>query len=255
MTPPSPKTTAVAGVELGRSAFSDRLFAAASIPMVILELETGSVLQFNPAAAVLLRVAGVALEGAFFCDLFREENRERLREAVATARMTGSASLAGCRVVSESVDLAVRFSSFRAGAELYLLVHLTPQSAYPVLRAGKPDVGQFVFDSVAHASFGFLMTDGEFEVVYANDAFARMVGLATADAAAGAPLKRWLEFSDTDLMRLRDQMSRREAVTSLTTTLVAEDQDARQVEVSAVAVPHPSKPCWGFCVGAIPKLN
>ena len=224
--------------------------------MLILELESEAVAQLNPAAALLLQVSVETASGTPFCALFEDSSKARLREALLAARLAGSASIAGVRALNGALELAVRLSSFRAGAAPFLLVHLTPQEAHlPGASNDATDPSGAVFESVARAGFGFVLTNAAFAVTYANSAFATLVGIACADATAGVSLKRWLDFSATDLLRLADQMVRREAVTTLITTLVAEDQEARSVEVTAVAVPHASEPCWGFCIGVVPKLN
>ena len=104
---------------------------------------------------------------------------------------------------------------------------------------------------------GFVLTESEFCVDYANQAFVEMVGAELQDDVRGNPLTRWLRLTEVDLARLHAHSIQRQATALLTVELCPTGKRARRVEVCAVPVAddHTHNSYWGFTVDFLPRLN
>jgi len=233
---PARERTAVRPAELPY----DQLFAAAAEPVLIVDAATECIVEANPAAAALLTSTRPALVGALLTDAFVASGAEPIRSSLSRARRHGS-----------SKALSVRTRD--GGAELTATLSTSPSSA--LLHSLRGGGRSKVLDAIESASVGFLMTDSNFNVEYANPAFVEMIELSSVDEVVGKTLMHWLELSAADLARLSKQMSHRKAVTVLTTRLRSDQKRSCDVEVSAVAVPDQENACWGFSIRHRPILN
>jgi PAS domain-containing protein len=232
----------------------DQLFAAAAEPVLIVEAATESIVEANPAAAGLLRSTRPALVGARLTDALVASGAESLGDSLSRVCRHGSLSPLSVRTRDGGAELTASLSLFRTAAEPYVLVRLTaPPSA--LLYRPRARGRSKVFDAIESASVGFLMTDSNFKVEYANPAFVEMIEASSVDEVLGKALVHWLELSAADLARLSEQMRRREAVTVLTTRLRSDEERSCDVELSAVAVPDEENACWGFTIRERAILN
>jgi PAS domain-containing protein len=219
------------------------LFAAAAEAVMIVDESTGQIVEANPAAAWLLRRRRGDLVGSAWLEAFDVPSRAPLTAALPAARGAATPN----RVIVSSGDgatqLAAALGTFRVAADSYLLVRLEPASGK---RLGG-DASE-VFETLDEAAASFLVTDAGLRIEYANRAFIAMVGAGDADDVHGRSIAHWLDLSERDIAQLSEQMSRGEAVTELLTTLRAEFESSRPVEVTAVAVPDDEHPRWGFSI-------
>jgi PAS domain-containing protein len=238
------------------------LFAAATQPVLIVEPASDRIVEANPAAAALLGRERAALLASSFLGVFAADSTPALVRLIATARLSGygkriivrtrgahddDATRGGrsTRASRANRDIGVTLSMVFAGSESYLLVRLLP-SAHDPIDDTDGEVPSPVLDAIEQAHEGFAVTDPDLRLSYANRAFIDMVGLESPAPLRGKSLATWLELSQADLTRLHDQMARREAVTVWKTVLRRSSLCAREVEVSAIAVPDGAERCWGF---------
>ena len=232
----------------------EKLFNAATEPVLIVDAATESIVEANPAAAIVLSTTRSSLVGTPVTQVFVAASAHALKNSLAATCTQGSSRPVCLEARGGGSMLTAAFSLFRTASESYVLVRLTaPPSG--VLENPRGSDRSIVYEAIEDASIGFLMTDSEFRVEYANRAFIEMIELSSLDELRGTSLARWLELSAGDLARLSEQMARREAVTVLTSNLRSEQNRSRDVEVSAVAVPDEENPCWGFTVCERPRLN
>ena len=232
----------------------DRLFATAAESVLIVEATTECIVEANPAAAVLLRSTRPELVGALLTEAFAASGAQLLKGALSRACRHGSSNPLRIQPRDGGAELTAALSLFRTGAESYVLVRLQAPPT-EVLRMSEDRGGSKVLEAIESASVGFLMTDSNFKIEYANPAFVEMIELSSVDEVLGNTLMHWLELSAHDLAKLSEQMSRREAVTVLTTRLRSDQKRSCDVELSAVAVPDQEAPCWGFSIRQRPILN
>jgi PAS domain-containing protein len=232
----------------------DWMFAASAEPMLIVVAASGRIIEANPPAAALLRVAGGDLIGNRLSFAFDAAGAETIEACIAVARVAGSAHAASVRARHGGPDLNARISVFRVPPVSYLLVRVGSNGT----QATADDRGSadsVVFRALDNAAVGFLVTDREFLIHYANRAFLGMVERRSQADVCGSSLGTWLGITDEDLSRLRLQLSQRLAATALATHLGIDRNRRFRVEVCAVAVPAGRETCWGFSVTGVPRLN
>jgi len=146
-------------------------------------------------------------------------------------------------------EVEVALSLVRSPPAEYLLAHVTATEELRV-PSGAADATVAASEVLARAVDGFVVTDPGLRILYANQAFARLVGPKAPGDVIGKSLTRWIGFTQDDLTTLTRQMATREAVSAIRTTLKpgAMKAPARMVELTAVAVPDEPQRCFGFWV-------
>lgn len=232
----------------------DRLFAAATEPVLIVDAATLKIVEANPPAAIVLCSNRADLIGTPLLSVFEDESADLIEAGLAVTRTVGSAQAAALRARHGGPDLGARLSMFRAPPESYVLVRLSTNGAGAAQGGDRVHADTVAFEEIDGASGGFLMTDADYRIDYANRVFIEMVERRTTAAVCGSSLLRWLALTAADLSRFRLQLARRQAVSLLTTQLCAL-RYPRRVEVCAVAVPDGVDTCWGFSVCELPRIN
>jgi PAS domain-containing protein len=232
---------------------SEQLFAASSEAVLILDLGSDKILQTNPPAAALLRSTGSALIGTQFLAAFESSSAAQLRHHTGVARAFGASDATAVRARGGGIDLRAQLSLIRARSRSYLLVRLEPAVARAQGVSAAP--GSAVLEAIGCSPIGFLITEAAFQVDYANRAFIEMAGAGSETEMRGSRLTRWLRLQETDLRRLAQQLSQRQATSHLTTQLCCAANRSRRVEVCAVPVPDGEHTWWGFTVSELPRLN
>ncbi len=225
------------------------LFAAASVAVLVVEAATGRVAEANQAALLLLALPDVALVGSDWLLAFNADSARRLAAASRQARLMPPPIQLEVEAQVEGRALVAALTTFDVGHDAYLLVRLaTPDGA----ASGRGQRTQEVLEALDQTPTGFVVTDSQLRVQYGNRAFLEMVRATSADDVRGRSLAQWLALTQPDLQRLRDQMDRRQAASALVTTLQA---GARQVQLTAIAVPDAPEPCWGFTLRLIEPFS
>jgi PAS domain-containing protein len=232
----------------------DWLFAASREPVLVVDAATESVAEANPAACLLLRVPRGGLIGAQLSSVFESSNAAELQRGLAMTRGAGKSSEFPVRTLNGGTSLSLTLSLFRAVSDSYVLVRMTV-AASAGIRDADSEGASIAFHAIESAPIGFMVTDSEFRVEYANQAFADLVEIRSAEEAHGKSLANWLEFSEDDWARLRVQMIQREAATVLRPKLRAGQAPRLDLEVHAVAVPDGENSRWGFSIRERPRLN
>ena len=112
-----------------------------------------------------------------------------------------------------------------------------------------------VFDAIDGAAEGFLVTDSNLRVEYANRKFLKMAMIDSRDGVRGQSLTRWIRFSPVQLAELALQLSDRRAVEEFTAALSSAHHTRRAVQVSAVALPDSKTVSWAFCLRELSHLH
>jgi PAS domain-containing protein len=217
------------------------LFAAATEAVMIADEGSGKIIEANPSAAWLLRRRRADLIGSPWREVFRRADAliDPLRD------LDGASESRACAVFTADggAELVATLSRVRQPPDSYLLIRL--EAVAGTAGRGAPSE---VFDALEESPVSFVVADAGLRIQYANRAFISMVGLESAEDVRGRSIARWLELSEFDIGQLHEQMARNEGVTELATTLVVDHEPARDVDVTAVAVPDPAQPRWGFCI-------
>jgi PAS domain-containing protein len=223
------------------------LLAMGREPVLLLDTETGTIVDANPAAAQLLKSRLAGLPGASLASLISPIDIAVLERAQLEARETGRSAPITVRRGADAVRLELTYSFVRSDAAEFWLVLMRDPVA---IRNGIRDssVWPGVLESLEDANEGFFVTNLAFQIEYANSAFLKLVQLEVPAQVIDTLAMQWLHFTVAQLRALGTQLAERQAVTFLITALRCASGLNVTVDVRAVAVPDGDFPCWGFMV-------
>lgn len=222
--------------------------------MVIADARSGSIVTANASAARLLGISRRALAGMPLPTMLESGGTAELRSALATARVAGVAQVGSVRVRGTALDASVRLSLVRTGEANYVLVHFTSIETELVVSERLHGVSP-VFDAIERGDSALAVTDAEFNLVYANGAFLRLIEVDSLPAARGRALLHWFRLSAADLGRMRAEMAVHQMATAVSVSLCARRHGRPDLQALAVAVPDRHQPLWGFSISERPRLN
>jgi PAS domain-containing protein len=227
------------------------LFSSADTAVMIAEQASGRVIEVNLAALLLLGMRRADLVGSDWLQAFSPASAQRLAQALQPGGLAAATLHLDVEGSSGASPLSAAVSIIRVGTAAYILVRLTPCNVAP---AGSEPESTDVLDELEKTRTSFVVTNADLRIEYGNRAFLEMVQVDSIEEIGGCALTRWLELTEADLQRLQLQMARRQAATVLVTTLNSA-ATVRPVEVTAIAVPDASHPCWGFTLDELGSSN
>jgi transcriptional regulator PpsR len=229
------------------------MFQVSSEAVLILDATTRKIVEVNPAASTLLGETGPKLLGRLFTAGLDLAGRQALETLFASVRATGRTDSAKIRLGSDAKrECAVAVSLFREEKSAYFLVRLALAKAAAAREAGSQNSSR-VFELVASSPDGFVVTEMDGRVLFANRAFLDIVQLATEDQARSESLERWLGRPGVDFNLLTSQLREHSTLRLFATTLRGEYGATTEVEICAVAVPDGDTPCCGFTIRDVSK--
>jgi len=232
----------------------DVLFAASREPVLIVAADSGLIMEANPSAARLLQICHAELIGAALKSAFDQRSVAIVNAGMTLAKIRGGTQALNVPALRGGQALCVRISVFRAGDKSYFLIRLGSNHADPfVIDPVRSD--SRMFQLIDEAPVGFLITNVDLQIDYANQAFVAMISIGSQDNLRGSSLARWLDLTVAEVAALQMQLCQRQAVTRLRSSLRCPRKGVRDVEVHAIAVPDEHETCWGFSVNLLRLLN
>jgi transcriptional regulator PpsR len=230
------------------------LFQMSSDPVLVVDAESGRIVEVNPASEQLF-AAGTRPEiGQDFLGVFAAEARRGVELLLAGVRAAGRGDDVRATLAGDARMVDVSASLFRQdNASFYLVRLLAITAAEEVAAVNRPK--SKLLKLVESAPDGFVVTGQDGRIVTANSAFLEMTQLATEEQARGEPLERWLGRPGVDLEVLLANLRERGPVRLFPSTLRGEYGAQAEVEISAVSVMNGGKPCFGFAIRDVgPRL-
>ncbi len=222
------------------------LFQVASEAVLIVDASNRKVLEANPAAGKLLGERAVRLVGHLFPEGFDEASTQALQGLLGAVQATGRTN----EVVVKSADAAREFiasaSLFREQRSSFFLIRLSLLNAERA--SASPSQHSKVLEIVASAPEGFVVTNLEGRILFANRAFLDLVQLAAEEQSRNEPLERWLGRPGVDFNLLTAQLREHGALRLFATQLRGEYGSTTDVEICAVSVVDGEEPCFGFTI-------
>jgi PAS domain-containing protein len=229
------------------------LFAGASAAVLVVDHATGRVAEANPAALQLLGKTQAQLVGKGWLEAFDKPGAQRLAEACQHAWVSPAAIEVEAANLAEGRLLGVALSTFRVAHDSYLLVRLSPGSTPTSTEPAPSNLA--MLEQLDRMPTAFVVTDNGLCIDYANQAFVELAQANSCAAVLGRSLAQWLALTAGDLLRLREQMLRRQAASMLVTTLQVGRWVGQPVEITAIAVPEAPEPCWGFTLRVLANVD
>ena len=223
------------------------LFQVASEAVLIVDAANRKVVEANPAAARLLGEGAKRLIGRLFPEGFDEPGSQALQGLLGAVRATGRTSEVTVRSADGVREFVTSASLFREERSSFFLIRLMPSNAGQLVST-VPTQSSKVLEIVASAPEGFVVTDLDGRIAFANRAFLDLVQLATEEQARNESLERWLGRPGVDFNLLTAQLREHGALRLFATQLRGEFGSSSDVEICAVSVVDGEEPCFGFTI-------
>ena len=223
------------------------LFQVAAESVLIVDVNTRKIIEANPAAGRLLGEGSRRLVGRQFPEGFDQEGTQALQSLLGAVRAIGRADDVTVRSADGAREFVVSASLFREERSSYFLIRIAAVNAGTV---AAPPVKQHskVLEIVSSAPEGFVVTDLDGRIVFANRAFLDLVQLATEEQARNESLERWLGRPGVDFNLLTAQLREHGSLRLFATQLRGEYGTNTDVEICAVSVIDGQEPCFGFTI-------
>jgi len=221
------------------------LFQVSSEAVLIVDAVTRKVVEANPAAGKLLGGGSKRLVGRLFPEGFDEQSSQALQGLLGAVNATGRTADVTVRSVDGSREFVTSASLFREEQSSYLLIRLTDGTRTTL---DPPAQHSKVLEIVASAPEGFVVTDLDGRILYANRAFLDLAQLATEEQSRNESLDRWLGRPGVDFNLLTAQLREHGSLRMFATQLRGEYGSSSDVEIYAVSVMDGEEPCFGFTI-------
>jgi transcriptional regulator PpsR len=222
------------------------LFRSASDAIVIMDPDTGKVVEANPAASLLLAADSRRLVGRNFPEGFDEAGTRAIQSLIAGIRAAGRANDVRARLRA-GTEFQVSGAPVRQESASLILLRLSPVDTDGQQRQA-PEPRSRVTRLMEKAPDGIVLTGQDGRILSANSAFLDLAQLASEDQARGESLDRWLGRPGVDLNVLIANLRQHGAVRLFATHIRSELGASSEVEISAVAIHNGDQPSFGFII-------
>jgi transcriptional regulator PpsR len=222
------------------------LFRSASDAILIMDPETGKVVEANPAASLLLSADSRRLVGRAFPEGFDEPGTRAIQSLIAGIRAAGRANDVRARLRA-GTEFQVSGAPVRQESASLILLRLSPVDTEGH-RQQTPEPRSRLTRMVEKAPDGIVLTGQDGRILSANSAFLDLAQITTEDQARGESLDRWLGRPGVDLNVLIANLRQHGAVRLFATSIRSELGASSEVEISAVAIHNGDQPSFGFII-------
>jgi transcriptional regulator PpsR len=225
-----------------------RLFEMVSDAIIVVEGESGRVIEANPEASRLLSPDGGSIVGKPFPLGLDANGENAVRGLMAEARAISKGSVQGVGSADGQRSFNVSASYLRQGAEARFLVRLSGVSAEADRPGGGPGSPYHMEETLRRAPDAVMVTDDDGRIVAANRAFLDLAQILSEDLVLGQPADRWLGRSAVDLSVLLTNLRRNSTIKLFSTTIQGELGASADVEVSACNAAESGSRVYAFFI-------
>jgi transcriptional regulator PpsR len=223
------------------------LFQVAAEAVLIIDAASRKIMEANPSAGQLLAENSKRLVGRTFPEGFDAAGTEALQGLMGAVRATGRTDTVTVKSADGKREYTASASLFREERSSFFLVRLAildGKGNAPALTTRESRV----LDIVSSAPEGFVVTDLNGRVQFANRAFLDLAQLATEEQSRNESLERWLGRPGVDFNLLTAQLREHGSLRLFATQLRGEFGSSVDVEICAVSVVDGEDPCLGFTI-------
>jgi transcriptional regulator PpsR len=220
------------------------LFEMSSEAALIVDSADLKVLEANPAACRALDEPAKKVVGHIFPIGLDARSEKTVQTLLSGIQVSGRGEEVRVRTADGKRGYTLTASLFRQANASLFLVRLSEIAQTPQVSKQQ----NALLQCLAAAPDGFVVTDLDGHVIFANAAFLTLAELATEAQARGASLERWLGQPGVHLDVLIANLRQHGTVRLFNTKLRGEYGARTDVEISAVAVTQGEQPCLGFTI-------
>lgn len=224
------------------------LFDSVAEAILVVEPNTFTIEEANPAAQRLLSSNGAPLTNKGLSDFFQSSEAAKVSEVLSKSLSSGSAEASDLKLVSKHrANLTV--SAFREDRDVRLIVRLTDAGMEPADFTSHQALLSYLDD----LPDGLVLADADQRIIAANSAFSQMTQMSSEAEAKGGRLQDFLGRSATDLNVLFSALKKHGVIRNFAT--VARDRfgNEEQVELSAVAAPSGDEDIFAFSIRSVAR--
>jgi len=224
------------------------LFDTVAEAILVVEPNTLTIDEANPAALRLLSANGGGLAGKALSDFVKKSDRGRVDDALTKCISSGGAEASDITLLSKR-KASLTASAFREGRDIRLIVRLSNVDDEPA-------------DFTAHQALltylddlpdGLVLADADQRIIAANSAFNQMTQMSSDAEARGGRLQDFLGRSATDLNVLYSALKKHGVIRNFATVAWDRFGNEEQVELSAVAAPSGDDNIFAFSIRSVAR--
>jgi transcriptional regulator PpsR len=224
------------------------LFQITSEAVLIVDQATKKIVEANPASGNLLGLVPATLIGQSFTKLFHPEMRDSALALLGDSSAAAISEPLRVRLADGRDEYTASASLFRQDGSTHVLVRLASlRTDAPVAEDDSKLKLLRVLNRIPDA---FVLTDEAMNIVDTNLAFLELVQLASAEAAKGQPLSRFLGRPGVDLTVLIANLREHGWVRNFGTVINTIFGAREEVELAAVSVREGLESYNGFVLRA-----
>jgi transcriptional regulator PpsR len=228
------------------------LFQVSAEAVMVIDAQTTSIIDVNPAALSLLGQAAPLPIKSSFVGFFEPADVPAIQNCLADIRATGRDSSIRVRLARDQRACQLTASLFRQERASLLLVRLSEQE--PASDRAAMSAAALLTSYFDTAPDATVITRDDGTIIKVNGAFLEMAQLNHEEQVRGESLDRWLGRSGVDFGVLLANLKQSGNVKMFATLLRGAYGAAVDVEVSAVSVTQTdNKPCFGFAIRNVEK--
>lgn len=222
------------------------LFQRSSEAVLVVDADTLTAVDVNPAAAHVLGVEARKVVGRDLHTLLDPADRESVLGHLNAVRAWGRAEEIRVQAGPRREHWQLSASLVRQGPQSLFLIHLrAPETPSMALI---PEGTSATLHLLRDAPDGFVVLSPDGSILSANRAFLDLAQLSTEEEARGQSISRWLGRPGADLAVLLTTLRTHGVVRLFSTSVRGEYGASTEVELSAVAAPDAEVPAVGIVV-------
>lgn len=222
------------------------LFQIASEAVLIVDPANRKVIDANPAAGNIFGVDVRSLAGQSLLKLFHPEVRDGILGLFSDQNASARSEPLPVRLADGRDGFKAVASLFREDGAVHAVLSLN--SGRIELPVNDDESKGQLLQVLNRVPDAFVVTDEQLNIVDVNLAFLELLQLASAEAAKGQPLARFLGRPGVDLRVLVRNLRDYGEVRNFGTVVTTVYGDQSEVELSAVSVRAGLEACHGFVI-------
>jgi transcriptional regulator PpsR len=224
------------------------LFQVSSEAVVLVDANTETILDANPAALALFDQSAPQLLNSPLVRHFQAGDGSAVTGLLAEVRAIGRDGRVRLRIANDGRECELAASLFRQENSSLFLVRLAAHASSPEESGALKATAQLsrYFEASADA---LVITHHDGRIARVNLAFLEMAQLGSAEQARGEPLDRWLGRTGVDFSVALANLRQSGSIKLFSTAMRGEYGAIAEVELSAVALAEgDERPSFGFAI-------